>query len=1157
MIRMTHKKTSRVTHRLAGLVLTLAFCVLLPTVIAAEPRSDAGTLEAGFSQPPPAARPSAYWVWLNGYANRKHIDRELKAFADHGVGGLLIFDMGARGDERFVPPTGPAYMSDESLENIAYSIKTAKRYGLDIQLAACSSWDLGGSWVTPEHASMALYRTELRVKGPQSLDARLPFPSLPAAVPRTPDGKPAFSKEVALLAIPETKRLPAHEFVFRLPGDENHKVDHVVLYNTTSDRPQQYGKLHLFSKEFSVAVSTGEPRDSDFRVVVRKSLEPHADEQRFDFPKADARYVRLRIFNGHNPKFDRLQLAEFEAYSTEGRNVVGSHEIDRTRDSAEIVWASSESADGKRWNAANLHDGSKSGALGSWSFAGPPPLVIEDRSRIVNLTKQLGPDGQLKWNVPAGRWTLMRFVCANTGERLKVPSPQSDGLATDHFSAEATHAFIRTITGRLESRLGDLKSSGLRQLYLPSYEVRGAKWTPDFLEQFQKIRHYDMTTYLPVLAGCQVEGEEQTQRFRYDFQKTLGDLLVSAYYQTASEAAHEAGLGIEAEAGGPGPPVHQVPVDALKALGAIDEVRGEFWPWRLDAAPLWVVKETASAAHVYGRPRVHMEAFTGFRHWQDGPFDLKHSADRAFCEGMNHVVWHTSTTQPPEAGKPGWVYGAGTHLTPNLAWWSMAKPFLDYLARCSFMLQRGLFVGDVCYYYGDQGSNFVPPKHIDPSLGYGYDYDVANPQVILDRMTVQGGRITLPDGMRYELLVLPERKDMDLAVLQKIERMVKAGATVVGPKPIRSNGLTKYPQRDDRVRQLADRLWGECDGESVQERVYGKGKIICGRLLRDVLRERGVGPDFGFTSQESETQIDFIHRQTADADIYFVRNATSRPASITATFRVTGRIPELWFPESGRRREAVVYEQKNAETQVPLSFGPTGSVFVVFQKNTSNPHLISHSPEITATRTSDTAVRAVADRNGSYELRTSENRTVTFAVDHLPPAIELKQPWTVHFPANWGAPDSVSLDRLASWTDHEHSGVRNFSGVARYETNFDVPASWLAEDRKIHIDLGQLWAVGRVRLNNKPLGIVWKPPYRVDITAAAKQGRNRLEVEIANTWANRLVGDAGLPVDDRYCRTNITVTLGTPWKDVPLRESGLLGPVRLIPYVERVVRISE
>ncbi|MCH8219321.1 MAG: glycosyl transferase family 2, partial [Planctomycetes bacterium] len=763
-----------------------------------------------------------------------------------------------------------------------------------------------------------------------------------------------------------------------------------------------------------------------------------------------------------------------------------------------------------------------------------------------------------EWQVPEGDWTLMRFVCANTGERLKVPSPQSDGLATDHFSRVATRTFIETLTQRLQQRLGDLRHTRIKQLYLPSYEVVGAKWTPDFLEQFRTYRHYDMTPFLPVLAGHQIESDEQTLRFIYDFRKTLGDLLVDAYYRTASETAREAGLGIEAEAGGPGPPVHQVPVDALKALGAIDEMRGEFWPWRPDRNQLWVVKETACAAHVYGRRRVSMEAFTGFRHWEDGPFDLKPWADRAFCEGMNRVVWHTASHQPPEAGKPGWVYGAGSHLTPNLVWWPLAKPFLTYLSRCSFLLQQGLFVGDVCYYYGDQGYNFVPPKHVDPSLGVGYDYDVANPEVILKRMQVRDGRIALPDGMQYELLVLPDREDFDLAVLQRIGELVEAGATVVGPKPVRSNGLTDYPQRDDQVRRLANRIWGDCDGQRVRIHHYGKGRVIHGRPLREILAERGIGPDFQFTSPRADTQLDYIHRRTSQADIYFVRNKRPHAESVQATFRVTGKAPELWDPQSGQTDRLVVYQQTAHGIQIPLSLDPFGSVFVVFRKPVSANHFRSASPGLRVRHRGEQEFQVTAFEQGAYQLETPDDRSVGIDIDNLPQPIKLTGPWQVHFPADWGAPESVILPELMSWTDHNDIGIRHFSGIARYEISFDLPPDWLQPSRQIHLDLGRLWAVGKVSLNDRPLGVLWAPPYRVELTAAARAGTNKLEIEIANTWANRLVGDTQLPPDQRFCQTNIQVsgTPGRPWKDIPLRHSGLLGPVRLIPAQEQRVSLT-
>jgi hypothetical protein len=944
-----------------------------------------------------------------------------------------------------------------------------------------------------------------------------------------------------------------------LPRTDIHRIDHVILYNAPSDNPRRYGKLHLFAKDFSVAVSTDSLEEQSFVEIIRDSLKPNTNPQRFNFKPVEARYVRLRIYNGYNTNFNMVQLAEFEVYDTSGNNIAASKDIDRTKDSALIILSNSQRASDTKWNADNLNDGQKTGANGTWLSVGLPPLVIKDRSNILDLTSRINTEGKLTWKIPAGQWTIIRFVCANTGENLKVPSPNSDGLATDHFSHEATREFIQYLIDRLKQKLGDLRPTPLKQLYLPSYEVRGATWTPDFIEQFTKYCHYDMTPYLPALAGCIIENEDINSRFLYDYRKMLGDLLVDAYYRTASETANRAGLGIEAEAGGPGPPVHQVPVDALKALGSIDEMRGEFWPFRQERSQLWIVKETACAAHIYGRRRVHMEAFTGFRHWQDGPFDLKPSADRAFCEGMNHVVWHTSSHQPPEAGKPGWVYGAGSHLTPNLTWWPKAKPFIDYLSRCSFMLQQGLFVADVCYYYGDQGFNFVPAKHIDPSLGYGYDYDVTNPEVILSRMSVKDGRFTLPDGMQYELLVLPDRKDMNLQVLQKIKELVTTGGTVVGPKPTQSNGLTDYPARDQQVKQLADLLWGKCDGKNVFENRYGKGKIIWGRSLRDILLSRRICPDFRYTSRNNNADLDFIHRRTPEADIYFIRNRTMRREFVNAYFRVFAGAPELWMPDTGAILQQPVYEHTQEGIRVPLQLAPSGSLFVVFRKSVSRPYLASLDPGINATKVTEKEVRVTAFENGSYKMKTSDGRTMEIEINRIPSPLRLTGPWKVYFGAGWGAPESAIFSELKSWTEHENPGIRNFSGTANYKNNFRIPRQWFAKGRKIYLDLGNLWSLGEVTLNGRSLGILWKPPYRIEITKAARPGQNRLEIEITNTWANRLVGDAKLPPNQRFCRTNITYS-GTPavaWKDIPLRQSGLLGPVQLVPAVEKTIALTE
>jgi hypothetical protein len=1032
--------------------------------------------------------------------------RELEELKAKGIGGVYIFDVGAQDPQKIVP-AGPAFMGPESVKAIGHTVREATRLGLEVGLTTSSSWNCGGPWVPPEYASMGLYHTQIAVTGPKRLSEPLPMPALPARAPRGPDGRPAFVRNAAVLAALNAKRLAGHEFVIELAPPGAHTIDRVVLYNTDSGDESRYGPMHLYAKDFTVSVSTTTTEPDAFREVVHKQLEPHANAQSFAFEPVQARYVKLIVRSGHNTKFDRVQMGEFEVYSTEGTNVASAYHADGSKTAASLISCSSAlgTETEQNWTAANIHDGQKSGAAGGWSSPGLPPLIIEDAAAIVDLTDRVDGEGRLDWDVPQGEWTILRFVCANTGLSLRLPSPNSGGLAIDHFNVEATKFHFQYLLDKLHEELGDFRQTALKQMYVCSYELSGSTWTPDFLAQFKTRRGYDMARYMPVLVGCVVGNHEITSRFLYDYRKTLGDLLVDAFYRAAAELSNEHGLLLCAEAGGPGAPLHQVPVDALKALGALDIPRGEFWKEH----NVWVVKETACAAHIYGKRLVDMEAFTSWRHWQDGPFELKAITDRAFCDGANHMTFHASAHNPSPTDRPGWVYHAGTHMGPSLAWWPKAKPWIDYLARCSHLLQEGFFVADVCYYYGDQGFNFVPPKHIDPSLGYGYDYDVTNAEVILTRMTVKDGRITLPDGMSYELLVLPDREDMDLAVLKRIEELVRAGATVVGRKPTRANGLSGYPARDSEVREIADRLWGPCDGHQRKEHAYGHGKIVWGVSLREILTARGFGPDFGVVARDAnEHDVDYIHRRTPEADIYFVSNKTARPLEAMCTFRVTGRTPELWMPDTGAIQRCKAWEPVGRGTKVALSLAPLGSVFVVFRDGATG--------------------RPAAGAEAILETRT------------------IAGPWQVQFPEGWGAPASKVFPELISWTDDSDEGIKYFSGVATYRNQFDVPERELNADRRLLLDLGQVRFIAEVFVNGRSVGTVWKPPFRVDITDAVKPGLNTLAIEVANTWSNRLVGDARTEGRD-YCRTNIarSLTWTVPWKDTPLLESGLLGPVTL------------
>lgn len=984
------------------------------------------------------------------------------------------------------------------------AVAHAKRLGIQVDFSVASSWDMGGHWIEPEHASKGIYISEATVQGGVPVDVTLPFPEPPPGAPLGPDGKPAFWADTAVVAIPDAKRAVGHDIVLQLDPPAEHVVSAVVL---DQGDPGSSPIVAMLSpvKEFSVSVSTTGTNDGDFREVLRSVLPQGAGPRRFALPVGTrARYARLRLLSAHHADRKHWTLGELEVLDASGKNLAGNHAADRTKSGAELMRGSPGISATRTWSVHNIHNGEANGPRGMYATGGLPPFQIPDAARVLNVTSKVDREGRLRWNdAPAGTWTILRYVVMNTGERLKVPSPNSDGWATDHLSAPATDAHMDYVIARLRETFGNLQSSGLRNLYLASYEVVGPVWSPGFLADFQRLRGYDMTPYLPVVFGAQVGDEATTERFLFDYRKTLSDVLITAYYRTASAASKRAGLGIKSEAGGPGPPIHNVPVDALLANSAVDEIQGEFWPFRPTADNLWVVKETASAGHLYGKPRVHMEAFTSTDHWREGPQDLKPSADRVFTEGGNHMVWHTWSHAPPDAGKPGWVYGAGSHVNRNVTWWPKIKPFVSYLSRSSYMLQRGQFVGDVLYYYGDGGYKFVLPRKVKPELGPGYDYDYINSDGILNRLQVKDGRFVYPDGSSYAVLVLPDSEAADPEVLAKIDVLVKAGGTVIGPRPQRAEGLSNYPASDERIRSLASQMWAELTGQGVTSRTHGNGKVVWGQTPREVLTAMGIGRDV--TAPET---IDFIHRRDGAADIYFLRNLTDQPVAATVTFRIDSKAPELWDPVTGEIGPALGARQAaEGQLTVPVELAGNGSVFVVFRRNATT---FAPMPE---------------------------------APTGLPEPLEITSNWTVDFE---NGPSGVAFPELRSWSEHEEAAIRHFAGHGRYRSTFRIPPGWRNNVTRAEIDLGKLSTIGEVWLNGKSLGITWTQPFRLDATAALRDGENELVVEVTNTWHNRLVADAKLPASERGTRTNVTVTMGKPFAESELLPSGLLGPVRLV-----------
>ncbi|MBN1420299.1 MAG: discoidin domain-containing protein [Planctomycetes bacterium] len=1073
-----------------------------------------------FRDPPASARPWVYWWWLESNVSREGITRDLEEMRRVGIGGALIFDAGSssyRGMKQ--TPPGPEFMGAEWRALFAHAVREADRLGLELGFNLGSGWDCGGPWVPPELGAQKIVWTETRVEGPRAFEGMIE--------------KPAGSRDVAIVAIPDpslgiraASRMEASSSERPYPVARAADGDSETFWvsggeqpgeGPTAERPEWV--LLEYDEPFAAAALVIAPRpkygpraceiqaSSDGETFAKVATIAVTDDawQTFPFPETKARFFRLLIRSSADPRFPEnprnVQISEIA--------LLAPGEILRTPPGRIRDWARKTVNAFVPWGP--------NGVPGETLLDDDPDVPGEAATSpegVIDLTDRLDASERLAWDVPDGRWTILRFGHAPTGKRVSTCSPGGHGLMVDHLSREAMDLHFRAAAEPLLAEIGALAGKSFAYFHCDSWEVGPVNWTAAFPAEFRARRGYDIRPFLPVLAGRIIGGRAVSNRFLHDFRRTISDLIADNHYGRFRDLAHARGVGYRAEAGGP----HPMALDTLQCLGRCDLPMGEFWAraatHRVADWQRIFVKQAASAAHIYGRTLVLAEAFTSIGpHWNEDPYYLKPTADRAFCEGLNRSYMHTFTHSPAEAGIPGNEYFAGTHFNPNITWWRQSPAWLDYLSRCQHLLQQGLFVADVCYYYGDHTPNFVPVKRIDPSLGPGYDFDVTNAEVILTRMRVEGDRIALPDGMSYRLLVLPDRDAIAPEVLAKVADLVRAGATVVGPRPVRATGLRDYPRCDAKVRALAGEIWGACDGDRVKENAAGKGRVVRGKTLREILLAAGVAPDFEVPAADGERHLDFIHRRAGETDIYFVANRNERQEDAVCTFRVRGKVPEFWDPVTGETAPAPSWDAFDGRTRVRIRVAPYGSIFVIFRE----------------------PARGLAPGISHLDAE---------AVS----AAEIRGPWEVRFQAGRGAPASATFDELRSWTESADAGIKYFSGTACYTKRIEIPPALLASNRRVLIDLGAVKNIAEVRLNGAPLGVLWMHPFVIDVARVAKPGENVLEVEVTNLWPNRLIGDAGLPEEERFTRTNVT----SYTEDSPLLPSGLLGPVRILVEEERV-----
>jgi len=723
-------------------------------------------------------------------------------------------------------------------------------------------------------------------------------------------------------------------------------------------------------------------------------------------------------------------------------------------------------------------------------------------ARAVDVTKFVDEKGQLDWEVPAGNWKVLRLGYTLHGNEIKCVGSGPSGLEIDTMNSAAMDAHFAETGAKLIADAGPLAGKSLQYFHIDSWELGQPTWTPRMREEFQARRGYDPLPWLPAVLGQTVDNAAETRRFMQDYRRTAADLVAANYYGRLHELTVKGGLrGTHPESGGP---FFGHWIDTLQCEGINDVPMGEFWKRNSEPnGPIgWhhnpSLKQAACVAHIYGKPVCQAEAFTSFGDdWADDPWSMKDIGDAAFCEGLTRNVLCFWVHQPKLDAKPGFQWAhVGTHFDCNITWWPMADGWLTYLARCQHMLKQGLFVADFAYLQDEEIPGFIS-KRSEQQPARPAGFDY---DVLNAEVLLT--RASAKDGR----LTLPDGMNYRYLVLPHQPGAVLTSATLKKVNELAEAGVTVIGPKT-----LA---------ASVSKLREGS--------LDEVTRADHLTPDIEFRNPSEKTRFDWIHRRDGGTEIYFISNQAAEDARATVALRVVGKQLELWDAVTGSIRDLPDYREEDGRTLVPLQFAPRQSWFVIFR-----------------------AKARQAERTEGKNFR------------ELKPVQEVGGAWEVQFDPNWFYPDNgtggkVRFEQLTDWTQRPEESVRYFSGTATYKTTFE---SKLKNTKsRVFLDLGVVKNVARVRLNGRDLGSVWTAPWRVEIGGALEAGANRLEIEVANLWPNRLIGDATLPIEKRRTVTNVrtydTMASGTydctkcaerkkSGQSAAMLPSGLLGPVQI------------
>lgn len=1066
-------------------------------------------LAAIFDQPPAAARPWVFWYWMHAAASREGITADLEAMREAGIGGAYLMSIKGPADPpHWSPPV--EQLTPEWWALVRHAFVDADRLGLELALHAGDGFaTAGGPWITPEQSMQRVVWSETHLEGGRDIDMMLPAPPM----------QEGHYRELSVMAFPtppcaeQSTRTVVPRVTTSLPD-----VDATVLVDPENEQTIRSETSCWFDYTFAepfTARSLRIRRGGGAYQANRLRVEASDDGRTFRLvaqlgaPRHGWQDRGIDVTHALPPTTARVFRFSWDPAGSEP----GAEDLDFAKWRAVLRLQGLELS-----GAPRLHQfEGKSGAV--WRIAPPttpaqvPDALAIPRAALVDLTDRCTGDGRLRWSAPSGRWTVLRIGHTSTGTRNETGGA-GRGLEADKFNpAVARLQFDRWFGEAYRVAGPELASRVLKGFHLDSWEAGSQNWSPVFAEEFHRRRGYALEPWLPVFAGVPLESAAESERVLWDVRRTIAELVVDHFFRPLAELAHAHGCWFSAENVAP-----TMTSDGLAHFGAVDLPMGEFWLRSPTHDKPNDLLDAISGARISGKPIVQAEAFTQLRMaWDEHPAMLKTLGDRIYALGINRFAYHVFVHNPWLDRAPGMTLdGVGLYFQRDQTWWRPGRAWVAYAQRVQALLQSGEPVVDLAVFTGEElpsravrpeqladvlpglvgaervarelerrrnvgqplrelpagvraSANLVDPvQWVDP-LG-GYAYDSINRAQLLGPAEARDGRLVLPGGASYRVLVVP------------------AARRSAGPGGVATPPLGRSPA-------LAETL----------ARLRSAGVVVIdGGFEESSFASFGLPPDF--LAREADGRrakaIAWTHRRSEGFDLYFVSNQRDSARELELSLRVRGRRPEQWDPVTGERRPVAGWREVDGRTVLPLRLAPAQALFVVLRE---------------------------AAETGPVTERAED------------PALEVVQRidegWDVRFEPQRGGPvHPVRFESLGDWT--ERDALRHYSGTAAYETTFE----WTVRPGRVWLDVGRVENLAEVFVNGVPCGVAWTAPYRVDVTAALRPGRNALRIDVTNTWRNRLIGDASRPPAERITST----TAPDRWSTEPLLPAGLFGPVRLL-----------